>query len=48
LRDWLGDCLRDGLVFADGDTYVALATRDVPVRVVPADQADQEPVAAGR
>jgi ribosomal peptide maturation radical SAM protein 1 len=34
--DWLADCVSDGLVFVDGDTYVALATRDVPVRMAPA------------
>lgn len=33
VRIWLAGCLRDGLVFADEDSYVALATRDVPVRL---------------
>jgi ribosomal peptide maturation radical SAM protein 1 len=32
---WLASCVRDGLVFVDDDTYVALATHDVPVRITP-------------
>jgi len=32
---WLAGGLRDGLVFVDDDSYVALATRDVPVRIAP-------------
>lgn len=39
LRGWLGGALRDGLLFADGDVFVALANRDVPVRLVNEDAA---------
>lgn len=33
LHGWLADCLRDGLVFAEAGSYVALATADVAVHL---------------
>ncbi|HEX4815081.1 MAG TPA: RiPP maturation radical SAM C-methyltransferase [Nonomuraea sp.] len=33
LHDWLSSLRRHGLVFAEGDEFVALATTDVPVRM---------------
>ena len=33
IATWLAACVRDGLVFVDDGLYVALATRDVPVRI---------------
>jgi ribosomal peptide maturation radical SAM protein 1 len=34
LHSWLTGCVRDGLVYVDGDSYVALATADVAVHLV--------------
>ena len=55
LAEVLTGWMRDGLVYADAGTFVALATRDVPVRSTPADRvatpADRvrpEPAVAGR
>lgn len=45
---WLTGCQRDGLVFADNEAYVALATRDVPPRATPSELADREPVGTSR
>jgi hypothetical protein len=45
---WLADCRREGLVFTDNETFVALATRDVPVRATRSELAGHKPVLTGR
>lgn len=47
LHAWLADCRRNGLVFTDDETFVALATRNVPVRATPSELAERRSVLAG-
>jgi hypothetical protein len=47
LHAWIDDARRNGLVFTDNETYVALATRNVPVRATRSELAERRSVLVG-